>query len=140
MKRGFVVSVAAALVAVSAGPAAPDVKIEGAGFTAVAYIRDDGRVENASFRTLGYVRPEGRVEDSRFRTLGYLRDDGRVEDARFRTVGYVRSGVVQDANFRAVGFYKGELDGDVDAAVGAYLFFFSAALFPQAGWETAYEP
>jgi hypothetical protein len=157
MKGVFVVCVAAAFVAASAVPAAADVKIEGASFAAMAYIRDDGRVEDTSFRTLGYVRPEGRVEDARFRALGYVRGDGRVEDARFRTVGYVRDdgtiedasfrtvgyvreGVIQDASFGAVGFYKGKLDGDVDAAVGAYLFFFSAVLFVQPFWDTVYEP
>ena len=158
MKRLIILCIAGAATALSvAGPAAADIKITGRAFGSTAFIRTDGRVENASFRILGYVRPGGRVEDARFRalgyfhdgtikdgrlrTIGYYRSDGRVEDASLRVVGYVRGGVVQDERFRAVAYYDdGDCEAGVEAALAAYIFFFSSVLFEQPEWDTALEP
>ncbi len=143
---------------VAVGTAGADIKVEGSNGGVVAYIRDGGRVEDASFRPLGYIRDGGRVEDMRFRTvgfvrgggsvedatywtIGYFRGGGRVEDASFRTVGYVREGVIQDPRFVTVGFYEvSGFEGDVDAAMAAYVFFFSPALFAQPEWDTVHKP
>ncbi len=142
----------------AASTAGADIRVEGANGAVVAYIRDGGRVEDASFRTLGYVRDGGRVEDMRFRTLGFVSGDGsvedatywnighirgggRVEDASSRTVGYVREGVIQDSRLVTAGFYDANgFQGDVDAAMAAYVFFFSPALFTQPQWNTVYKP
>jgi hypothetical protein len=147
-----------AVTVVGAGNVAADIIVEGPNGALVAYIRDAGRVEDAAFRPLGYVRPGGRVEDARFRTLGYVGEDGsvrdatyyvlgyfrpggRVEDSSYRTVGYVREGFVQDVRLATVGLYRvGEFDGDVDAALAAYVFFFSPVFFVQPEWETADKP
>jgi hypothetical protein len=89
---------------------------------------------------LGYVR-DGRIEDGRLRTIGYYRSDGRIEDASFRVVGYVREGVIQDGQLRSVGYYNdGGCEAGVEAALAAYVFFFSAVLFEQPDWDTALEP
>jgi hypothetical protein len=152
------VKLSLACAALAATAARADVTIQGPGFGTRAHIRADGRVDDASFRTLGYVRPEGRVEDARFRALGYIRDDGRLEDARFRTigyfradgrledasfrtVGYIRDGVIQDADLKSVAYYDGATaEAGVDAALAAYVFFFSTVLFQQPDWDTALEP
>jgi hypothetical protein len=156
LRSVWVVSCVGAVVAV--GAAAADVHITYSTGSVVAYIRDSGRVEDASFRTLGYVRTGGRVEDMRFRTLGFVRDDGSVEDASYwnigrvrgggsvedassRVVGYVREGVIQDPRLVTVGFYDASsFTGDVDAALAAYVFFFSPALFTQPEWATVHKP
>lgn len=145
-------------IVAAATTAAADIRIEGANGAVIAFIRDGGRVEDASFRPLGYVRDGGRVEDMRFRTLGfvngngsvedatywtvgYFRGGGRVEDASSRTVGYVREGVIQDPRLVTVGFYDASgFQGDVDAAMAAYVFFFSPALFAQPKWNTVHKP
>jgi len=156
LRSVWVVSCVGTVVAV--GAAAADIQIRAPSGPVVAYIRDGGRVEDASFRTLGYIRTGGRVEDMRFRTLGFVRDDGSVEDASYwtigrvrgggcvedassRAVGYVREGVIQDPRLVTVGFYEaGGFTGDVDAALAAYVFFFSPALFTQPEWDTVYKP
>lgn len=152
----WIVSCLGAVVAV--GVAAADIQVRAPSGSVVAYIRDGGRVEDASCRTLGYVRTGGRVEDMRFRTLGFVRDDGSVEDASYwtigrvrgggsvedassRVVGYVREGVIQNAGLVTVGFYEASgFKGDADAAMAAYVFFFSPALFVQPDWDTVRKP
>ncbi len=116
-------------------------RVEDASFRPLGYVRAGGRVEDAGFRTLGYVGEDGSVKDATYYTLGYFRPSGRVEDSSYRTVGYVREGVIQDVHLTTVGFYDvGSYEGDADAALAAYVFFFSRALFIQPEWETAYKP
>jgi hypothetical protein len=116
-------------------------RVEDASFRPMGYVRDGGRVEDARFRTLGYVSEGGSVKDATYSTLGYFRPGGRVEDSAYRTVGYVREGVIQDVHLVTVGFYDvGSFEGDVNAALAAYVFFFSRALFIQPKWETAHKP
>jgi hypothetical protein len=116
-------------------------RVEDASFRPVGYVRAGGRVEDAGFRTLGYVSEDGSVKDATYSTLGYFRPGGRVEDSSYRTVGYVREGVIQDVHLATVGFYDVDsFEGDVNAALAAYVFFFSRALFVQPEWETAYKP
>jgi hypothetical protein len=116
-------------------------RVEDASFRAMGYVRDGGRVEDAGFRTLGFVSEDGAVKDATYSTVGYFRPGGRVEDSSYRTVGYAREGVIQDVHLTTVGFYDvGSFEGDVDAALAAYVFFFSRVLFVQPNWETFYKP
>jgi hypothetical protein len=148
----------ALLAGAAVGAAAADIPIKNTRGGIDAFIREGGRVEDAFFRTLGYVREGGRVEDMGFRTLGFVNDDGsitdaslrrlgavraggRLEDASFKTVGYIREGVIQDSGLAAVGYYDGRAyEGDADAALAAYVFFFSPVLFAQPEWDTVHKP